>query len=71
MSCEGRDIHEIPMKELHEVEGEYYRRYLRANANVENEPIALSQARAIVELKQTRLLLAEIGARDPESYRHE
>ena len=53
MSCEGRDIHQIPMKELHKFGAEHFGRFLRAKDNTEHEPIALSQARAIVELKQT------------------
>lgn len=63
MSCESKDIQNIPLDEVKKHLSEHMLNYFHARYNTANEPLPLSQARAIVELKQARLLFAEVVSR--------
>lgn len=60
MSCEGENIGKMSMSELQQHLREHWLKYLHANQNTSGESRPVSEARAIIELKQARLLFAQI-----------
>mgnify|MGYP001594001216 CR=1 FL=1 len=60
MSCEGENIGKMSMFDLQRHQQEHWLKYLHAKQNTTGEPRPVSEARAIIELKQSRLLFAQI-----------